>query len=394
MKETDEYRDEISTTVINSTDSNILIEFPTSFGKSKLAIEIIKKRFKKDNNILIVIPKNILRNNWIDEFKKWKYEEVIPYITFVTYTSFPKIKNKFTFVIFDEAHHLSNRCLHYFNKKLFSNTILLSATIKKEKIHDIKYVLGSLKNYSITTKEAIDNGVLPDPTVYLIPLMLNNTANDCMIIKNKTKNNPILIDYKDRWKYSKVKDRKVIINCTQEEYYMEMNSLIYWYKQKSYSEKFKKIWFRKCRERIAWLSDLKTEFVYNLLQRLKDYRTITFCNSIKQAELLSKNCISSKNKEYTKVIKDFNAKKINDISSVIMLDEGANLVDCRVGVYAVLRPSDRIITQRMGRLLRHKEPILILPYYVGTRDEEIINKMKEDYNPSLIKTLNIKDLKL
>ena len=65
-----------------------------------------------------------------------------------------------------------------------------------------------------------------------------------------------------------------------------------------------------------------------------------------------------------------------------------NLVDCRIGIYANLNSSDTIIKQRTGRLLRHPNPIIIIPYYKGTREEELVNKMLEDYNPELVKTVS------
>jgi superfamily II DNA or RNA helicase len=71
-----------------------------------------------------------------------------------------------------------------------------------------------------------------------------------------------------------------------------------------------------------------------------------------------------------------------------MLDEGVNLSDCRIGVYAVLNNSERMITQKLGRLLRHSNPIIIIPYFLGTRDEELVNKMILDYNPELVKVIN------
>jgi superfamily II DNA or RNA helicase len=78
-----------------------------------------------------------------------------------------------------------------------------------------------------------------------------------------------------------------------------------------------------------------------------------------------------------------------------MLDEGINLANCRVGIYANLNSSDRIIVQRLGRLLRHPEPIIVIPYYRNTRDEEIVKKMCENYNSELIKTItNINEIKL
>jgi superfamily II DNA or RNA helicase len=78
-----------------------------------------------------------------------------------------------------------------------------------------------------------------------------------------------------------------------------------------------------------------------------------------------------------------------------MLDEGVNLTNCRVGVYAVLNSSERMIKQKLGRLLRHKDPIIIIPYFKRTREEEVLKTMLEDYNPNLVTVLSdIKDLKL
>ena len=65
-----------------------------------------------------------------------------------------------------------------------------------------------------------------------------------------------------------------------------------------------------------------------------------------------------------------------------------HLVNCQVGIYANLNSSDTIVKQRMGRLLRHKNPVLVVPYFVGTRDEELANKMLENYNPKLVTVIN------
>ena len=78
-----------------------------------------------------------------------------------------------------------------------------------------------------------------------------------------------------------------------------------------------------------------------------------------------------------------------------MLNEGMNLVNCQVGIYANLNSSDTIVKQRMGRLLRHENPVLIVPYFVGTRDEELANKMLENYNPKLVTVINnYKEIKI
>ena len=65
-----------------------------------------------------------------------------------------------------------------------------------------------------------------------------------------------------------------------------------------------------------------------------------------------------------------------------------NLCNCQVGIYANLNSSDTIVKQRMGRLLRHKNPVIIVPYFKNTREEELVNKMLENYNPKLVTVID------
>lgn len=373
--------------------SNILIELPTGFGKSKIAIDIAKEAHP--TNILIVVPRNVLKGNWQQECKKWGLS--IDNITFVTYVSFPKkIGGKWDLVIFDEAHHLSERCRDHITEGniTINRSILLSATVSKTLRVELNYCFSNLYTYKVSMRKAIESDILPDPTVYLIPLELDNKSYCFETIKGNKKAKLVVYDtYQNRWKYKGVKDKKVIIQCTQKQYYDEMSSLIAWYKTKMYVEAFKNLYLQECGKRIKWLSNQKTRIVFNILNLLKDKRTLTFCNSIEQTELLGKYCINSKNKQSQSHLLDFNDGVVKHITACNILDEGMNLVDCQVGIYAVLNSSERMIKQKMGRLLRHKEPILIIPYFKNTRDEEIVGKMTEDYNPENIKVVNdLKDI--
>jgi hypothetical protein len=38
--------------------------------------------------------------------------------------------------------------------------------------------------------------------------------------------------------------------------------------------------------------------------------------------------------------------------------------------------------------MRHKSPVIVFPYYKGTREEEILNKMLEGFNRGYIKTIH------
>jgi superfamily II DNA or RNA helicase len=301
-------------------------------------------------------------------------------------------------VIFDEVHHLSERCresLMYFD---IYHSISLSATVSRDMRKALKDIFPDLYIYKVTTKQAITDEVLPDPRVFLIPLSLDATTINQEIIKNKSQKITLEIPYSMRFQYAKVKNRRIVIKCTQRQYYDDMSTMIEWYKRKMYgSEVMKNLFLRKSGERLKWLSEQKTAYVKALLDLLRDQRTLTFCNGIPQTAELGKYCInSSKSKgENAENLGKFNSGKVKHITACNMLDEGMNLVNCRVGVYAVLNSSERMIKQKLGRLLRHSDPIIIIPYYVGTRDEELVNKMMEDYNPELVtKITSLTQLKL
>lgn len=338
--------------------------------------------------ILIVVPRLVLIQNWIDEFNKWGYGTYLCLTEFVTYVSFPKKADCYDLIIFDEVHHLSERCREALDSFWVRNVIMLSATVSRDMRKELSILFPNLYKCKISPRAAIEEEVLPDPKVFLIPLTLDNKIANCEIIKNKSQKIEIRIPYHQRFNYAKVKNRRIVIECTQQQYYDDMSSLIAWYKNKMFNEVFKNMFLRKSGERLTWLSQQKTVFIkYLLLSVLKNQRTLTFCNGIPQTEELGRYCINSKNKESKDNLAKFNAGKVNHITACNMLDEGMNLVNCRVGVYATLNSSDRMITQKLGRLLRHPNPVIIIPYFVKTRDEEIVTKMLENYNPELVTTI-------
>ena len=78
-----------------------------------------------------------------------------------------------------------------------------------------------------------------------------------------------------------------------------------------------------------------------------------------------------------------------------MINEGVTLTDCKVGLFASINSSEILVKQKNGRILRHKEPIIIIPYYKNTREEELVVKMIENYNKDLIQVIkSVNDIKI
>ena len=313
----------------------LVLQLGTGFGKTRLAIECtnkicdrVFKREEEPTHVLILVSKTVHKDVWKKELDKWGIKTDC--IIIECYESLHKYEDAyFDVVICDEAQHLSEarqeslKTIH-----IQDLLIVLSATLKKELCWFFKanYKTEFIK---CDIKEAIEDDVLPEPTIYLLPLKLDNSI--C------------------RYKYDKFK--KTIVG-TQLSYYNNMCSLIDFYKRKYMASKrefMKNLWLRACNDRLKWLSEQKESVILSLLDKLRNYRTLTFCSSIEQTEKLGKFCINSKNKKSIEYLDMFNNKQIKHITSCNILNESVNLVDCRIGIFCNLNASDIIVKQRNGK---------------------------------------------
>ena len=188
----------------------------------------------------------------------------------------------------------------------------------------------------------------------MIGYKLDNTVrSELFEIKSSKKGKRIVCNVEDKWKYLKDKSYgTVILRVTQQQYITELNSKIEYWKNMYFrkkNESFKNKWLQLAGVRLKVLSTFKNPIVKQLLVKLNKNRVLTFCNSIEQTMVLGDNYINTENKDSGIVLSDFNQKKINHITSCNMLNEGVNLVDCQVGIYASVNSSDILIKTEAGK---------------------------------------------
>jgi len=300
-------------------------------------------------------------------------KEYLPYDDYVYCVEVPThmivVRSEGYTFITGNCHHIgSDLRLELLSSVNFKHFIGLSATIPLKLKQYFRYHYHS-QVVSCNIVEAIKDEVLPEPEILLFPLEVENDKG------------PVVYgEYKDYWKFKRQKVH-AIIKCTQRQKLMDMDKSIEWYKKKAMSGNaaLKQTWLYLCGKRLEFLADCKLQWVKMILHHLKDERTITFCKTIEQTEQLGENCIHSKNRDAEKVYNDFNEGKINHITAVNILNENANLVNCKYAIFANLASSEVVQVQRTGRALRHKSPVIIIPYYKGTREEEIIEKQLEGF---------------
>lgn len=382
-------REDILKEVLSLEGNNWLLELATGTGKSRLALEKVKSLGCK--KLLLVVNRNVHKENWSEEIKKW-WSNCKAEIVMTTYVSLPKYAGKYDCAIFDECHHLSERCREALCNFDIKHSVLLSATVSTKLKDELVEIFDDLVSYKKDLRDVIEDNILPDPKVFLLPLNLRVDLPTEVIWKNpKAKGKLIETSWAMRWSYTRQKVSPVKVYCTQRQYITDLDNQIDYWKNRYFRTKneiAKNKWLRLCGDRLKWLSDKKTPYVQQILLHLGEHRTLIFCNNIEQTEMLGEYCINSKNKDSVNNLKLFNEHKIDHITACNMLNEGMNLVDCQVGIYANLNSSDTIVKQRMGRLLRNKNPILVVPYFKGTREEELVNNMLENYNPKLVSVID------
>lgn len=377
-------REEVNNLALSKIDKAkyLILELITGMGKTKVAIDLINhicdrvfNNYECPTTILILVAKTVHKQTWKDEIEKWggiKSDD----ITIECYESLKNYENSyFDVVVADEMQHLSEARIDVLETIHINESFIgLSATIKRDMRN---YFIHSHKAEVIKCglKEAVEDEVLPEPTVYLLPLTLNTT----------------------NYTYKIKKFGRDIIT-TQKGYYDSVSSLIEWYKNKyfnSRNERIKNLWLSAAGKRLKWCAEQKEGIVNSLLDKFRNYKTLTFCSSIEQSERLGKYNITSKNKASVKNLEMFNLNKIKHITACNILNEGVNLTNCRIGIFCNLNSSEIVVKQRVGRILRHKSPIIIIPYFKDTREEELVQKMIEEYSEdSIISVDSINDIKL
>lgn len=377
-------REEIQKKALEVVDKSkyMILELITGYGKTKVAIDLINhicdrvfRNGEGPTTILILVAKTVHKQTWKDEIEKWGGIKS-DYITIECYESLKNYENSyFDVVVADEMQHLSEARIDVLETIHINESFIgLSATIKRD-MRDYFIYNHKAEVIKCGLKEAVEDEVLPEPTVYLLPLTLDTT--NCTY---------------------KVKKFGRDIITTQKGCYNSISSLIEWYKNKyfnSRNERIKNLWLSTAGKRLKWCAEQKEALVLSLLDKFRNYKTLTFCSSIEQSERLGKYNITSKNKASVKNLEMFNFNKIKHITACNILNEGVNLTNCRIGIFCNLNSSEIVVKQRVGRILRHKSPIIIIPYFKDTREEELVQKMIEEYSEdSIISVDSINDIKL
>lgn len=400
-------KDELQANAVDMLIKNkrMIVSYSTGVGKSKVAIEFIKKM--KPKRVLLVVAETLHKKNWQDEFKKWKALKLFKDITVECYASLHKYKDtEWDFICFDEAHHLRPQLKQDIIATMKSEYILcLSATFPKRKLLPIlNSCFGAFVTDDVTIQDSIANGWLPEPTYYTIPLYLSsNVASETFVEEwgQKELRIDVTANYQTRWVYKKDKrtfpNIRMTVQCTPYQKYLYLcEQYNYWKKQSKIGknkEYAKNKQMQYGSQRKDFLGSLKTPLVPKLIEKIKDKRYICFCTNIQQCDALGGDyAVHSKKPDSDSLVDAFNVEFINKLFFVFKGMEGMNLTNIEAGIIVQLDGSPIRVTQKTGRMYRSEHPEIYIFYYKNTRDEEFLKMALEGIDEKYIKELNYKDI--
>lgn len=350
-------REELSNTALDifADNKNILLEFATGTGKTKIALEMYNS---VGGICLIAVNETAHIDNWKKDIIKHGYQSLLDKITFTCYASLHKyIRSDINVLILDESHNCQSiKRLDALRQIKFNKSILLTATITKREKINLEKSIGKIHEFKYSLAEAVNSDILPKPKIHLIELELDNSNYNVEVVINRGKEADrvvIYCNYNDNWKkfLSMYKNVNLHIKCTELQKYSYLCSQIDYYQIEFYKNNdpiTKNRWMQYASQRKRFISEIKTNHVKKLVSNYNG-RFICFAGSIAQCnELGGKgNIVHSKIKDPSKIIGKFNDKKINQLFVVDMLREGMNLVEANV-IVVQLDSKNRSAVQMVG----------------------------------------------
>lgn len=381
------------------------LELPTGVGKSRcgvLAAEYIVK-MKPDAKILILTPTQIIRDSgWKDEFSKWGHSDIFDnnVEAVCIQTACKYVDKEYDLVIADEIHNyipITDDYVYYkfFEQNTIHKLLGLSASIESDLLPKLNLIAPIA--YTMTIKEAVDLELVSPFTVINLPVELSMFELNIYEDADKKFNKTFQIFRKDLgFMFKCLKNKKLYREHLISYFNMgnsspdEKKAMIKQYESYPYDCN------NAMRERksVLYNANNKLRITKKLSDLFWDKKGIVFSETADFAdsvqELLGDICVTehSKIKPASKRKKNIDKfqdgrTKVNRISTVRSLNEGANLKNVEFIIVASGTSKLKSFLQRTGRSIRYeegKQAIIIRLFVKGSQEEKWMKSSQEGYD--------------
>ena len=371
----------------------------TGVGKTVIAIKCIKKLLIKYPNlsILILVPTELLKNQWIEELKKWG---VCANITVKVMMGASKKEYECDLLIIDEAHRI-NSVLIANTFKVVKYKLILGLTATFERLDGRHEILAQYAPVcdTITLQEALINGWVSKYTDYVVLI----DVDDIDIYKQYNKE---FVQHFEYFQFDFNKSMSMIgpkglhnrlvlrdqmcPNGSKEEKSKILKDITY------HATGF----IRSIQNRKKFVQNHpeKLRIAEEIIKHRPDQKIITFSANTKIAESFSSGYIytGKEGKKKNKMtLEEFSALPAGCLHSVKLAEEGMNLPDLSVGIMLGVNSSKTKAIQTLGRVIRlskDKTAEFFTLVINNSIETEWMNKSRSDNNFIMIDVENLMHL--
>lgn len=368
----------------------LLVEVATGCGKTFYACDSLKQltRHLPDDRILIVVPKIVILNGWLDDLYHFfdmteigfYYGELKEYSR-ITITTTASLKNivldLFDILVVDEVHNMKSKSLmKLLNYKSWTFKLGLSATITDKEFRHLELEKSfNYNKYTYGIGQGIKDGVLNKFNWCDVSIKLDSvtwTTYHDLVVNIKT--TLAACGGFDRYLKLTADDP---LKAKLNKLFSDRNKLIYNYENK----------FNAFLELIESNKNRKI-IVFNQYNETGDKLVELLVLAGFKAQIVNSELTP---KEKQKRIKAFENNEYNILITSKMFDEGYNVPSLDMAVIFSGDSTDRQITQRVGRVLRNKlYPSLIFNIYCKGTFEERNAKIHSGYFKQFANTHEVK----
>jgi len=387
-------REEIQAKAVTlAKENNVLLLFSVRLGKTKTALDISKEF---GNNHLVVTSEVLIIDTIRKEIEEWGYLQ--DNYTVICYDSLHKhLNTEWDTIILDECEHITERNSEYLNTMKCKRWVGLCAKMSIDKRKLLRQLF-PFTQFRVTYNEAIQKGILSQPQFYILNVYLDNVIREHIYekkLKKYEKQVTYTCDFKDRYRFLKMPNN-VNVRCTAAEYYMLLDEDIE-YKKKMYfttkNKAFENVWLQAGNRRKNWLADYKERYAKEIIEDMRErgVRFMVFTNSIAQCERVGRGDGVTHSQNKNSAIDKFNDNSVDELYVVGKGKEGITIKGIEEGLIIQCSGSETANYQRAGRLGIAEKPIIYVLQVKGTRDEDYVNKLREDISADYITEMNYTD---
>lgn len=313
-------------------------------GKTRLGLTDMASMFVPGDEFLVVGPKKIIYDTWLNEAKENHFSFLVNAIKFSTYVSLDKQKRHYKKIYLDEVHSLKYTQEPWLDG--YKGPILgLTGTPPTFEFGEKAKMINKFCPivYTYITDDAVEDKILNDYKIYVHYVDLSHAKT----IENKTKNDKTF-------------------------YTSEYQSYHYWTNRldAAYGKELE-----ICRlMRMKALQKFKSKETYvKTLVKAIQHKCIIFANEKDQADRLCQYSYHSGNIKSAENLTKFKSGEIKLMSSVDQLNEGQNIPGLKELIIMHSFSNPTKFKQRFGRAMRlhvEDQAIVHLLVYRNTVDEE------------------------